>query len=135
MIMHDEATLAVAAYDEGKKYLKTLSGTLDKKSKFTNDLLYGMSVMCFEKLFVAYTAHLGFMAEHHMPMALYNEAKSLDKDFPVEYRETAKLMSQFESICSMDGFGYKTPTEEQLTEMIKGLVEIDSYIGPRIAAE
>lgn len=135
MIMHDEATLAVAAYEEGKKYLKTLSGTLEKKSKFTNDLLYGMSVMCFEKLFVGYTAHMGFMAEHHMPMALYNEAKSLDKDFPEEYRETAKLMSQFESICSMDGFGYKTPTDEELKAMILGLVEIDKYIGPKILAK
>lgn len=131
-IMHDEKLMSIAVYEEATKYLNTLKRSIEKPSKFSNDLRYGICVMCFEKLFVAYTAHLGFMAEHHMPIALYKEAASLDKEFPVEFKETAKLVGKFESICSLDGFGYKTPTDEEIRNMIVGMIEIDNYISSKI---
>lgn len=131
-VMEEEKAIALNVYSEAEKYLNTLKKSLERKSRFNNDLRYGICVMCFEKLFVAYTAYLGFMAEHHMPLALYNEAASLDKEFPIQFKPTAQLVSKFESICSLDGFGYKTPTDDELKEMILGIIEIDKYIGPKI---
>jgi hypothetical protein len=131
-VIEEEKKIALNVYSEAVKYLSTLKRSLEKQSKFNNDLRYGICVICFEKLFVAYTAYLGFMAEHHMPLALYNEAAGLDKEFPIEFKTIAQLVSKFESICSLDGFGYKTPTDEDLKTMILGLIAIDEYIAPKI---
>ena len=57
----------LALFQEGEKYLVTLSKTLERKSRFNNDLLYSITVMCCEKLFVALLSHYDEMADHHMP--------------------------------------------------------------------
>jgi len=119
---------SVNTFAEAQGYMKTLENTLFKKSRFNNDLLYGMVVMCFEKLFVSLLAHYNINATHHTPMALFKEANRIIK-LPIQMKETATLISQFESICSFDGFGYKTPTDSEIVEMIKGLIEVRDYVG------
>jgi hypothetical protein len=89
--------------------------------------------MSFEKLFVSLISHYGEMAKHHMPLALYKYATEFDKDLPVEFKRTAQLMTKFESICSLDGFGYKTPPDEELREMILGLSAVNKYVADKIA--
>jgi len=44
-------------------------------------------------------------------------------------KTTAIQLSHYEFICSMDGFGYKTPTSEDLESIIRGLVAIKKYVG------
>ena len=124
--------LALAIYEEGDKYLGTLSRSLEKKSRFGNDLLYSMAVMCCEKLFVALLYHYDEFAEHHMPIALYNDAAKVEAELTPEMKETYRLINKFESICSIDGFGYKTPTDEDLKKMIIGLQDIHALVTKRI---
>lgn len=75
------------------------------------------------------------MAGHYMPIALYNEARSLDKEFPESFKRTAQMVGKFESICSLDGFGYKKPSDDEIKNMILGMIEIDNYIAPKINKE
>lgn len=124
--------LAIELLAEGEKYLGTLSRSLEKKSRFGNDLLYSMTVMCCEKLFVALLYHYDEFAEHHMPIALYNDAAKVEPELTPEMRDTCRLINKFESICSIDGFGYKTPTDEDLKTMILGLQDIHALIVKRI---
>lgn len=72
--------LAIELLAEGEKYLGTLTRTLEKKSRFDNDLLYSMTVMSCEKLFVALLYHYDEFAEHHMPIALYNDAARVEPE-------------------------------------------------------
>lgn len=124
--------LAIAIYEEGDKYLGTLSRSLEKKSRFGNDLLYSMAVMCCEKLFVALLYNYDEFAEHHMPIALYNDAAKVETELTPEMKETCRLINKFESICSIDGFGYKTPSDEDLKKMILGLQDIHVLVTKRI---
>lgn len=124
--------LAIELLAEGEKYLGTLSRTLEKKSRFDNDLLYSMTVMSCEKLFVALLYHYDEFAEHHMPIALYNDAARVEPELTPEMKDTCRLIGRFESICSIDGFGYKTPTDEDLKKMILGLQDIHALIVKRI---
>ena len=117
-----------SAFEEAVGFMKTLERHLASRSRFNNDLLYGLVSMSFEKLFVSYLAHHKKEALHHTPLALHAEANRF-KTLPVEFKETAKLIQQFESICSFDGFGYRTPKDEELTTMIYGLTEIRQFVG------
>lgn len=128
-----DTTLEV--YDEAKKYLQTLSKSLEQKSRFGNDLRYNMTVMCCEKLFVALLSHYDEMADHHMPVALYKQAKDVEPDLTPQMQDTCRLINRFESICSLDGFGYKTPTDDELRIMILGLQDINHLVSNRIEGE
>jgi hypothetical protein len=118
---------AISAFSEALKYISTLEKSLERKSRFSNDLLYNMVTMSFEKLFVSHLAYQGINATHHTPLALYKEANKLTP-LPAFMEDTAKLIGKFESICSFDGFGYKTPTSEELEKMILGLISMREYI-------
>jgi len=115
-------------YAEALGYSKTLERTLERKSKFSNELLYQMSAMCFEKLFVALLAHHEINANHHTPLALLEEVEAL-LTVPENIKVTAKRVGSFESICSVSGFGYKMPNDEQLREIIVGLVDCKIFVG------
>jgi hypothetical protein len=116
-----------STFGEAAGYIKTLERSLERKSKFNNDLLYGMAAMSFEKLFVSFLAFHNINAMHHTPMALYKEANKLNP-LPENFKETAKLLMKFESICSFDGFGYKTPTDSELHDLIVGLIDIRNFV-------
>ncbi|MDP4203638.1 MAG: hypothetical protein Q8861_13165 [Bacteroidota bacterium] len=119
-------------FQEGEKYLATLSKTLERKSRFDNDLLYSIAAMCCEKLFVALLSHYDEIAEHHMPVALYKQAAEVETDLTPEMQDTCRLINRFESICSIDGFGYKTPNDEELRRIILGLQHIHALVKSRV---
>ncbi|MDP4207924.1 MAG: hypothetical protein Q8928_03815 [Bacteroidota bacterium] len=116
---------------EATGYLKTLERSLVKQSRFNNDLLYNIISLCTEKLFVSLLASYGINATHHTPMALFNEAHKI-KSLPEDFRTTVKLINKFESICSFDAFGYKTPSNEEIQKMIAGLLQIHQYVSTSV---
>jgi len=132
MKMLDEETLAQSTYAEARKYLATLQRGMNRPSRFNPMLRYNICVLCFEKLFVAYIAHLGMMAEHHVPLSLFKEAARLDPQLPADFEAIARSVGRFESICSVDGFGYQTPTDADIQSMISGLLIINNYIETKI---
>lgn len=125
---------ATEMYAEAAGFLKSLRSVRDGKSKFNDDLLYNISVMCLEKLFMTYLSQKKVMATHHTPMALLSEAQEIEP-FPEKVVALTKLMSRFESICSMDGFGYKTPTKEEILIMVDGLFLLNDFILERLGSD
>ncbi len=104
-----------------------LEKTLKHESKFNNELLYQMSAMCFEKLFVALLAYHGRNATHHTPYALVREVETFIP-IPQNVSDTAKFIGSFESICSLSGFGYKMPDNNELHKIITGLVDCHAFV-------
>lgn len=113
-------------------YLRTLENSLNKKT-FNNDLLYNIAVMAFEKFFVSLLARYDWNATHHMPVALYREAELFEDEFTESMKITSVLVGKFERICSLDDFGYRTPTEEELEKMVSGMKEIKLLVEKRIS--
>jgi len=103
-----------------------------EKSRFDRDLLYNFAVMSLEKYFVALLARYDWNASHHMPVALFREALPFENDLTVSMKQTAILVGKFEAICSLDGFGYHTPTMEELQLMVSGISEIKILVEKRL---
>lgn len=114
-------------------FYNTFQRSLRKTDKrFDNDLLYNFAVMSVEKYFVALLARYDWNGTHHMPLGLYKEAQDFESELTENMKKTAILVGKFEAICSLDGFGYKTPTLEELHQMDSGILEIKQLVEKRL---
>ncbi len=117
----------------GKNYLKSAKATFYSPTRrFDNDLLYNIISISFEQFMVGLLAHHDWIASSHLPMMLYREALDYEPEMGDSIKQTAILIGSFEGICSIDDFGYKTPTDEQIEKMILGLEELENYITLRV---
>ena len=127
-------TLAFSCMHYANGFYSTLQKSLSKKSsRFDNDLLYNFAVMSLEKYFVALLARYDWNATHHMPIALYKEALPFEPELTEKMKQTSILVGKFEAICSIDGFGLRTPTTEDLKKMNIGIGEIKMLVEKRLA--
>lgn len=117
----------------GVNYLKSAKATLSAESRrFDNDLLYNIISMSFEQFMVGLLAHHDWIASSHIPMMLYREAEGFEPEMGDGIKQTAILIGSFEGICSIDDFGYKTPTDDQLRCMVAGMEELQEFISARV---
>lgn len=126
--------LAIECLGYANGYLGTLERGLANPKRFNNDLRYNMAVMCIEKYFVGLLACYDCNAQHHMPQALLREAKPFEPELTDSMKQTCILVGKFEAICSLDGFGYRTPTDEEILQMVSGLAEIKALVEKRVAS-
>lgn len=126
-------TLANESLEYANAYFGTFMKSLESpNSRFDNELLYQFAIMSVEKYFVALLARYDWAATHHMPVALYKEALTFEPELTPEMKQTSILVGKFEAICSIDAFGYKQPTREDLIEMQKGISPIKTLVEKRI---
>jgi hypothetical protein len=76
-------------------------------------------------------ARYDWHASHHMPIALYKEALEFDPELTESMKKTSILVGKFEAICSLEGFGYRTPSTEELHAMATGIQEIKELVEKR----
>ena len=115
-------------------FYKTFTGSLNKQdNRFDNDLLYNFAVMSVEKYFVALLARYDWNGTHHMPLGLYKEAQGFEPELTESMKKTAILVGKFEAICSLDGFGYRTPSTEELFQMETGIQELKVLVEKRLS--
>ena len=127
-------TLAFESMKYADGYFSTFQKSLDSESsRFDNDLLYQLAIMSLEKYFIALLARYDWNATNHMPIAMYKEAQTFEKELTEEMKHTAILVGKFEAICSIDGFGYKIPSREDLINMKKGIKDIKKLVEKRLA--
>lgn len=125
--------LAKSSLKYANGYFSTFSKSLENEnSRFNNDLLYQMAIMSVEKYFVALLARYDWAATHHMPVAMYKEALDFEPELTPEMKQTTIMVGKFEGICSVDGFGYRTPKKEDLQLMKYGIEEIKNLVEKRI---
>jgi hypothetical protein len=126
--------LAISSLQYANGFYKTLSNSINsEKSRFDNDMLYNLAVIAVEKYFVGLMARYDWNATHHMPIALYKEALTFEPELTDNMKQTAILVGKFEAICSIDGFGYRTPSSDDLVTMTSGIKEIKELVEKRIA--
>jgi len=126
-------THAISCFQYADSYFSTFRKSLhNKNSRFDNDLLYNLAVISVEKYFVALLARNNYNATHHMPVSLYREALNIDPEVTASMKQTSILVGKFEAICSLDGFGYRTPSTCELESMAVGILEIKELVEKRI---
>ncbi|MFI3320664.1 MAG: hypothetical protein SNH01_07785 [Rikenellaceae bacterium] len=101
--------------------------------RFDNDLIYNIISISFEQFMVGLLAYHDWIASSHLPLMLYREALDFEPELGDGIKKTAVLIGSFEGICSIEDFGYKTPTDEQLERMIEGLDEVEAFIVKRVS--
>ncbi len=101
--------------------------------RFDNDLIYNIISISFEQLMVGLLAHHEWIASSHLPLMLYREVLPFEPEMGDSIKQTAILIGSFEGICSIEDFGYKTPTDDELAQMIEGLEELETFIAKRVS--
>lgn len=125
---------AVSSLEYANSYFSTVKNELNAaRRRFDNDLLYNMICMSYEKYFVSLLARYDWNSESHLPLRMYKEAQPFESELTDNMKKTAILIGSFEAICSIDGFGYKTPTDEDLSTMLQGLDEVKVLVEKRLA--
>ncbi len=118
-------TLAKESFEYADSYLKTIETIFNNpERRFDNDLLYNMVAICFEKYMIAWLACHDMIATSHLPLMLYRELKPFEPELSESIKQTAIFIGSFEGICSIDDFGYKTPTNSDIVRIIAGLQEV-----------
>lgn len=127
-------TLAVSSLEYANSYFSTFQKSLtNNNSRFDNDLLYQLAIMSVEKYFIALLARYDWTATHHMPVAMYKEALTFEPELTDEMKQTTILVGKFEGICSIEGFGYRIPSKNELHVMNKGIEDIKILVEKRLA--
>lgn len=125
--------LAKSSLQYANGYFSTFSKSVgNDNSRFDNDLLYQLAVISVEKYFIALLARYDWNATHHMPIAMYKEALQFEPELPVSVKQTCILVGKFEAICSIDGFGYRQPSKDELIAMNEGIKEIKVLVENRM---
>ena len=125
---------AFASLSYANGFFKTFQNSLDaKNSRFNHDLLYNFAVISLENYFVALLASYDWNATHHMPIALFKEALPFETGLTDKMKQTSILVGKFEAICSLDGFGYRTPKFEELQQMESGILDIKILVEKRLS--
>jgi hypothetical protein len=124
---------ALSSLEYANSYFRTFQRCLaSDNQRFDNDLLYNFAVMSLEKYFVALLARYDWNATHHMPLGLYKDAEPLEPELTENMKKTVILVGKFEAICSLDGFGYRTPKPEDLRAMEPGILEVKELVERRL---
>ncbi|MFI3259175.1 MAG: hypothetical protein R3Y16_03680 [Rikenellaceae bacterium] len=118
----------------GVSYLNSAKSAFSKdERRFDNDLLYNIISISFEQFMVGLLAHHDYIASSHLPLMLYREALDFEPELGEGIKRTAILIGSFEGICSIDDFGYKTPTDDEIRLMVDGLGEVERFISKIIS--
>ena len=126
--------LAKSSLQYANGYFSTFSKSVgSENSRFDNDLLYQLAVMSVEKYFIALLARYDWNATHHMPIAMYKEALQFEPELTDEMKQTAILVGKFEAICSIDDFGYRIPSKDDLQSMKNGILDIKLLVEKRLS--
>lgn len=126
--------LAFSSLKYANGYFNTFQKCLaNENSRFDNDLLYQMAVMSLEKYYIALLARYDWNATHHMPIAMYKEALTFEPELTEAMKHTSILVGKFEAICSLDDFGYRQPTKDDLMAMKEGIHDIKLLVERRLA--
>ncbi len=126
-------TLAISSLKYANGYYTTFQKSLsNEESRFDNDLLYQMAILSLEKYYIALLARYDWNATHHMPIAMYKEALSFEPELTDEMKQTSILVGKFEAICSIEGFGYRIPTKDDLHAMDRGINDIKVLVEKRL---
>lgn len=127
--------LAKESFDYGSSYLKSIETIYrDQDRRFNNDLLYNMIAISYEKFMIGLLATYDMIANSHLPLMMFREVRMVDPDFNEDFKRLAILIGSFEGICSIDDFGYRTPTDSQVETMTEGLKVLQSHVAPKVEA-
>jgi hypothetical protein len=113
-------------YREGLDYLKTALNASNRPKVFTPVILYNISAMAIEKLFMGFLLYHKRLPENHTLEDLANE---VTKVMPLsrKLKEKLLIMDSFQDICSIDQCGRKTLKEKDVRLFLSTALEVKIF--------
>lgn len=113
---------------EGIDYLERLHDINIDESKLGDEVIYNMVCLGVEAVFTAILLDYDCVIDHSGILRLLREMENQkNKPMPQEWVETARLMSSFQSYCSLEVVKIKIPTKDELKQMFKFGAEIEEF--------
>jgi len=113
-------------YTDALGYMKSLESRLEKRSKFSDEVLVGIAVMALQKLYLSILAHYGIVGSYHRFAAMLKDVTSV-VEIPEKVQLMTKKVSKFESMCTIEKHGNRAPREDEFVEIINGLLEFRDF--------
>jgi hypothetical protein len=114
-------------YAEGLRYREIAEKTAGNSVKFTPEILYNLSCIAIEKLFMGYFLKVKFMPYNHTLQDLVESMKEL-RPVPPELEECLMRMNSFQEICSIERYSRRIPSAGDVAEFIRTLNMTAEYI-------
>jgi hypothetical protein len=114
-------------YAEGLRYREITDKAAANTSKFTPEILYNLSCIAIEKLFMGYFLKVRFMPYNHTLQDLVESMKEL-RPVPPELEESLMRMNSFQEICSIEQYSRRIPSAEDVKEFIGTVNMTAEYI-------
>jgi hypothetical protein len=103
---------------EGIDYLERLHGIDIDTSKLGDEVVYNMVCLGVEAVFTAVLLSYDCIIDHSGILRLIREIENQqNKPMPQDWIETSRLMSSFQSYCSLEVVKIKIPTKDELKQM------------------
>lgn len=113
---------------EGIDYLERLHQINIEESKLGEEVIYNMVCLGVEAVFTAVLLSYDCVIDHSGILRLLRELENQqNKPLPELWVDTARLMSSFQSYCSLEVVKIKIPTKEELTRMFFFGKEVENY--------
>ena len=113
---------------EGIDYLERLHDIDIEESKLGDEVIYNLVCLGVEAVFTSILLSYDCVIDHSGILRLLREMeKQHNKPMPQEWVETARLMSSFQSYCSLEVVKIKIPTKDELRRMFVFGGEVEKY--------
>ncbi len=119
-------------FDQGASYLRTANNGAQKRPDvFTPEIIYNLTAMAIEKFLMALIMYHGDLAENHTMRDLLRSARKYVK---IQSGLARKLdyMDSFQEICSLSDYRKRTPTSEDIKEILAIGRQVKRFVAPRI---
>lgn len=115
---------------DGMAYLKQLHDIDIDESKLGNEVVYNMVCLGVEAIFTSILLGFDCVIDHSGILRLLREfEKQKDKPLPQNWIEAARLMSSFQSYCSLEVVKkIKIPDNDQLKQMFAFALEVEAFV-------
>jgi len=103
---------------EGIDYLERLHSIDIDESKLGDEVIYNLVCLGVEAVFTAILLSYDCVIDHSGILRLLREMENQqNKPMPEHWVNTARLMSSFQSYCSLEVVKIKIPTKDELKQM------------------
>lgn len=119
-------------YHDGEKFLRTATAGQSRRPEiFTPEILYNVIAMAIEKFIMGFLMYNGDLADNHT-MADMIHSMERHLQLPPDLARDLIHLDSFQEICSLDSYNYKTPTRDQIDEMLATARKTREFIAGRI---
>jgi len=122
---------AAEFWAEGVRYHDVCLRAWPAKPVFTPEIIYQMSAMAMEKMFMAWMTEQSALPENHTLRDLVRAADKIEA-LPIELRKDLLRMDRFMDLCPLVPMNLPKPQEADVPSFLSVMGECRVWLEPRV---